>query len=319
MAYTLEPDESVREGILRCAREQLDTAVGALHDEIADDPVKAVHAARKALKKERSLLRLARGAMPPKQRRRENAALRSAGRDLSAARDAEAMIQTLKKLSERFTGQLPENAFIKASEPLQRERDAQRRQLVDSAVGPHAAQQLEANRTRIGDWTLRRGGWSALKPGLERSYRRGRRAMRDASRDRSVDGMHEWRKRAKDLWYQERLLAAVGGPALTGQAEDLHRLADLLGDDHDLGVLRRRLADVHAPVDIDGLLALIDHRRSELQTKAFGVGRRVYAERPREFIRRTRLSWEAGRKLSAALREQDPADLAHATRAGSVD
>jgi hypothetical protein len=46
-----------------------------------------VHNARKAIKKERSLLRLARGAMPSEQRRRENAALREAARRLSTARD----------------------------------------------------------------------------------------------------------------------------------------------------------------------------------------------------------------------------------------
>ena len=47
---------------------------------MSDDPVKAVHTARKAVKKERSLLRLARGAMSRKQRRRENHALRDAAR-----------------------------------------------------------------------------------------------------------------------------------------------------------------------------------------------------------------------------------------------
>lgn len=95
MAYRLEADESVRNAMLRCAGEQLDRAVSELSERISSDPVEAVHAARKAVKKERSLLRMARGSMPAKQRRRENAALREAAQGLSGARDAEAMIATL--------------------------------------------------------------------------------------------------------------------------------------------------------------------------------------------------------------------------------
>jgi hypothetical protein len=82
MAYRFEADEGVQEAIVRCAREQLDHAVSKLSEGVDDDPVGAVHSARKAVKKERSLLRLARGAMPPKQRRRENRALRDAARGL---------------------------------------------------------------------------------------------------------------------------------------------------------------------------------------------------------------------------------------------
>src|ERR1700690_3624886 len=99
MAYRFENDETVREGFARCAREQLDHAIGELSDHLTKDPVEAVHSARKALKKERSLLRLVRGSMPAPQRRRENRALRDAARALSATRDAAAMIDTLDQLA----------------------------------------------------------------------------------------------------------------------------------------------------------------------------------------------------------------------------
>src|ERR1700729_1894147 len=101
MAYRFEADEGVREAIVRCAREQLDDAVGELSEGIGEDPVRAVHSARKAVKKERSLLRLARGALPPKQRRRENSALRQAARGLSGAREADVMVETVAQLSDR--------------------------------------------------------------------------------------------------------------------------------------------------------------------------------------------------------------------------
>jgi CHAD domain-containing protein len=321
MSYKLEPDEGVRAGILRAAGEQLDAALHALNDEISDDPVKAVHAARKAVKKERSLLRLTRGALPAKRRRAENAALRRAARGLSDARDAEVMVQTLDQLSQRFAGQLPEHSFEAVREPLERDRDAHRAQLADSAQVPQAAGQLAGARVRIDGWQLSLGGWPALEPGLERAYQRGRWAMRDATRQRSAEQMHAWRKRVKDLWYHERFLATVGGPAVRGQTKDLHRLADVLGDHHDLGVLRRRLTDdpPHVAADVDGIIGLIGHREAELEAQALSLGSRIYAEKPAAFVGRMRSAWQAGRALQSGSGQPQPAELAQATRAHSTD
>ena len=320
MSYRIEANESAREALARTAREQLDTALHALHQELRDDPVRPVHTARKAVKKERSLLRLARAALPPKQRRAENAALRRAARGLSAARDAEVMVQTLDQLSRRFAGQLPESTFAAVREPLERERDAARSDLINSPRLPDATGQLVGARARIDAWQLQAGGWAALEPGLERSYRRGRSAMTKARRGRSSEEMHGWRKRVKDLWYQQRLLATVCGPAVAGQAKDLHRLADLLGDGHDLSVLRRRLTEDPPPVaaDVDAILGLIDHRQAELEGEALAIGARVYAEKPKAFLRRMRKSWRAGRAVNDRAGQPPPAQLAHATRVTST-
>lgn len=317
MAYRFEADEDVQEAIVRCAREQLDHAVGELSDGIGDDPVGAVHSARKAVKKERSLLRLARGAMSPRQRRHENRALREAARGLSGVRDADVMIETVTQLSDRFAGQLPESAFTEIADQLQRTRDAQRGQPAGLTLDTRAVQELAAVRLRIDDWQLTQNGWSAIESGLVRSYRDGRKAFAQAQREPSLDTFHEWRKRVKDLCYQERLLAPACGPATGGQAKDAHRLADVLGDDHDLGVLRDTLTRGHVDVavDLDAVVALIDHRRAELQTETVYIGNRVYAENPEAFRRRMRRSWKAGRAVARAPLELKPADLAQTTRA----
>jgi CHAD domain-containing protein len=317
VAYRLEVDEDVRAGILRCAQEQLDRAVRELSERIADDPVDAVHTARKAVKKERSLLRLVRGSMPPKQRRRENAALRAAARELSAARDAEAMIATLGLLADRYAGQVPETTFHEIRAQLERTRDEQRGQLVGSALGARAVQELGAVRLRAEEWRLRRDSWQAVQDGLARTYTDGRKAFARARSRRTADTLHAWRKRVKDLWYQERLLSAVGGPAVAGQAKEAHRVSDLLGDDHDLAVLRQALTtgQVQAPADLDAVVALIDHRRRELQSEAIVLGGRLYAEKPKAFMRRMRRYWKAGRARAAIERDQHPRELAEATRA----
>lgn len=63
MAYRLRPGEPVSDGLRRSAREQLDQAIDELSTRVGDDPVDAVHEARKALKKARSLLRLGRATL----------------------------------------------------------------------------------------------------------------------------------------------------------------------------------------------------------------------------------------------------------------
>jgi CHAD domain-containing protein len=316
MAYKFGADEPVRSAIVRCAREQLDRALSELSDGVDSDPAKAIHAARKAIKKERSLLRLARGAMPREQRRRENAALRQAARTLSAARDAEVMTASVSQLSERFAGQLPATAFDAIRAEFEARRSAHPGGGSASDVAERASRALSAVHSRVDDWQLRKGGRRALESGLLRSYRRGRQALTRARAGGEMDELHAWRKRVKDLWYQERLLAPVCGPTVRGHAKELDRLADLLGDDHDLALLRRELTRTHTDVavDLDSVVNLIDRRRTELQTEAIRIGERVYVETPKAFRRRMRGSWEAGRALAAMAQEQHPAQLAASTR-----
>jgi CHAD domain-containing protein len=297
MPYRIQTNEQVQDGLRRCGREQLDRAIAALTVDVSDDPVEAVHDARKALKQERSLLRLARGTIGSSVRRSENAALRHAAGRLSAARDAEVMLQALDELSERFAGQVPQTTFDAVRGRLEAERDPARERLLAPGPVGAVADELRAVRSRIDDWPLRRGGWKALAPGLGRAYERGRRSFRKAKAKPGVEALHEWRKRTKDIWYHLRLLKALSPAIVGGLADEAHGLSDLLGDDHDLALLREKLraggGDV--PVDVDGLIELIDHRREQLQAEAMQVGERLYAERPRAFRRRMHRYWKTTR------------------------
>lgn len=316
MAYKFGADEPVRRAIVRCATEQLDRAVLELSETVNTDPTSAVHAARKAIKKERSLLRLARGAMPRQQRDHENARLREIARTLSGMRDADVMIESTGRLSERFAGQLPATAWQTIRGHLEGRRSVERGTGSGRVADVSAVEGLTAVRAHVDDWQLSTRGWKALSSGLTRSYRRGRKALTRARASGEAEDLHAWRKRVKDLWYHQRLLAPTCGPIVRGHAKELDRLADLLGEDHDLAVLHDELAQENPPlaVDLDAVIKLIDHRREELQTEAVRIGERVYAEKPKAFLRRMRATWKAGRALARVPHEQDPAQLAAATR-----
>ena len=71
-------------------------------------------------------------------------------------------------------------------------------------------------------------------------------------------------------------------------ARRAHALSDLIGDDHDLAVLRAAARERNAtlaPGEPALLAGLIARRRGRLQRKALSRGRRVYARKPRKLAR----------------------------------
>lgn len=308
MAYELGYGETEEQALRRCAREQFDRAIAELTEGLESDPVTAVHDARKALKKVRSALRLARGGIASSERRAVNAAVRDAGRRLSAARDAEVMLQAVDGLSERYAGQLPKRTFNAVRRHFNAQATAARASLdqTDAVV-----EELKSLRVQVDEWRFRRSGWPAIGEGLQRSYKRGRRAHRRAERDPTTENLHEWRKRAKDLWYHVRLLEPVATPILRGHAEAAHELSDLLGDDHDLAVLRESLVAAGGSIrtDVDSVITLIDHRREQLQAQAMRAGARLYAEKPKAFVRRIRAYWKVWRSEPPPEEMSEPAQL----------
>jgi CHAD domain-containing protein len=159
-----------------------------------------------------------------------------------------------------------------------------------------AAAEIERGDREIDDWPLGENGFDLLRPGLKRAYERGRRRYRDACADPSDEALHEWRKRAKDLWYHLRLVRR-GWPEVVGAAADeAHELSDRLGDDHDLVVLTEYLDADDQPLtaeQLDHVRRLVAERRAELQEEAFAYGERLYAEKPKPFVKRMESYWEA--------------------------
>ena len=85
-------------------------------------------------------------------------------------------------------------------------------------------------------------------------------------------------------------------PGVVGEwADQAHQLADYLGDDHDLWVLReaarKKSNDFPVPADLDVLRALIDRRRTQLQDKAWLLGARLYEPKPQRLHARLGKYW----------------------------
>jgi CHAD domain-containing protein len=150
---------------------------------------------------------------------------------------------------------------------------------------------LHEARGRIDQWALERDSFDALHDGLERTYLRGRRDFRAARSDPTVEALHEWRKRVKDLWYQHTLLRALWPPVMQAVGGEAHELSNRLGDDHDLAMLADWVRE-HGAADPDFFEA-VERRRSELQDEAMALGERLYADKPGAYLRRLRRFWAA--------------------------
>jgi CHAD domain-containing protein len=221
-----------------------------------------IHGARKQLKRARATLRLLRPAIGDHLYRRENAAARDAARPLSMGRDEEVLQDTLDKLG----GAAPGLRIRKSA------REVHARQLGRIKAA------LKRSMKRARAWRLEADGWKCIAAGLRVTYRRGRRALRQARTNRATDALHEWRKQTKYVWHQLQVFTPVAIGPVGELADEFHHLADYLGDEHDLAILQERSKASGE------LKTLIDRRREELQDRAFALGERLYAEKAKAFV-----------------------------------
>lgn len=278
--YRLKRKEPAADGVKRVARGRIEHALEALGGE---DPVDAIHEARKDLKKLRSLVRLVRDELGDAVYRFENAHYRDIGRSLAGWRDADAMREALTGLRERH--ELDPKRFEEIEESVVGgERSAAGGD--QESARESATDAIVVAADRIERWPIAGEEWDLFEPGLRRSYRRGRNRFRDAAEALDDEGLHEWRKRVKDLWYHVRVLREADRKRLGELGDELHELSDHLGDDHDLAMLRERAIE-RTPdgEERDELIDLLDRRRGELQLEALSLGERLYDEKPKAFTR----------------------------------
>lgn len=298
-AYTLLESEPVGDGIRRIVLARVDNALAELRGDTESTPAEAIHEARKDMKKIRSAIRLVRDALGDDLYRRENQHYRDIGRELSGLRDAEVLVETLDALAERF-GPAQDERYAGLRGRFQQELEARREDGSQEREMASAAAALVAGRGRVETWPLEGDGWELIAPGIHRSYRRGRKRLREVEQRASDETLHEWRKRAKDLWYQLRLIQEAEPELIGTLAAQAHDLSDHLGDDHDLVLLReqaqRRSEDFGEAGDQRLLLELIDQRRGELQFAASSLGERIYSEKPKKFVKRLGRRWKLWRK-----------------------
>jgi CHAD domain-containing protein len=283
MSYELRPDETIGDGVQRIVCQQIE---GAIRASRAGQNGKGspVHETRKHLKKARAALRLACGEIGAELWRREDRSLAKVGRLISQVRDAEVRLETVRQLREFAKGK--KRSFHETEELLAFELDSF---LAAFSEWPEeASEQLKQILDRLRDWSLEDLDCEQLRKCVQKTYKRGRKTLQATLKKGSTKNLHTFRKRAKELWYQVRILRPLAPAVFKELNEELKTIGRYLGQVHDLAFVAQRLSSIgSARKEGDRILhALIAAREKELQRTALALGERFYAERPRRFARR---------------------------------
>lgn len=246
MAFAVDPDRPLG----RALRSVGKALAAAARDDlllVGEDPVAAVHDARREIRSARAVIKLVRISVGPKEYARQNGALRRAGRLLSSHRDAHVLGSAFNRLLGHDASLEDENTpRLRALLTAVGEGSGQALQLAAAA----ALAEVDAFDEGIARWP-RKGRVVEINvaTGFEQTLRRVRRATELAADEPTADALHTLRKRAKDAREQLRTLMPLA-PKRYGKLERRYTaLCSLLGEGCDQVVLAlacERLGTQHA-------------------------------------------------------------------------
>ena len=295
--------------------EQIDIAEEKLAAK--DDVPTAIHDARRCLKRLRSLVRLVRPALGEAAYRREAERVAGTGRLLSGERDVHVMRQTAAKLESRF-GPLPGGAG-KRLQALLAASTAAAQTNAGTDARRQALQRLRQTRKFFAGRALDGITFAPIAEGLERCYRKGRKAFRSAYRKPTDEAVHVWRKSVQQHWRHMQLVSRAWPEALSARAAEAKELSRLLGEDHDHAVLLAHIAQASgsqagAPnltaEDIAALTSLCRSCQAEIRALAEPHGARLFAEPADDLRERIEAYWSSACSLAQSAPPEEPAAAA---------
>ena len=298
MNFILIPEEDPSDSLRRIAAEQIEGAIAQLQRK--DDLNEGIHEARKHFKRIRALLRLARDALPAETYDSENQFFRDLGRQLSPVRDSAVYIETLDLIRNRYHAQLVDESFLRLRERMVSEHRAVRNEFTRDVQRQESLfHTLQGAQPRANDWRFYEGEFSLFRGGLRRIYGRGRAEKAAAFAQPTTERFHAWRKRVKYLWHHLQVLQPLWPAQIRVLVRDCDRLADRLGEEHDLAVLLETSA-VQAMMDTDSesanqLSKVVSRERERLRRAAIPLAQRIYVESAGRFVDRIEGYWLAYR------------------------
>lgn len=272
-------------------REQLVRAIaGGLSDTLEQfrartiEPARAVHDARKTIKRLRALLGLLRYDLGQTAFREGDRSLRAAGRALAPLREPSSQLESWDTLSAACS--LDSMADVRAV-LLVRCAMVLVPDGTERAIR-HVTATLGDVQTRLTGWPASADAASNISKGFRRTYAKACRAFRRARKGPTDNALHALRRWSKRHQYQLQFFEQQI-KAKSEHRSQVEGLSESLGEHHDLAVLRQSLErnarerSVRPKLSLDGLIAA---RQRELCDQCLAAAEKVFAERPRPAERR---------------------------------
>jgi CHAD domain-containing protein len=241
-----------------------------------------VHETRKEMKKVRAGLRLLRGALGKRNYHHLNQLVRDAAQPFTSARDAKILCEALDELASRAEIS-PNNAgMIMVRRILQQELQIGLGSLSESVLIEVTSKlrKVERELQNLPEASIKAG---LADSALKRARRKARKTFAIAKREPSNENLHEWRKQVKYHFNQLEFMQPIKPKRIGAIINRAHKLADFLGDDHDLALLQEKLTSPEQGInpswdskDGRSFMRTLTHRRAKLQHKAQRIGRKLY-------------------------------------------
>ncbi len=287
MDLEIKPDERVDRAVRRLVRAQLKDAIRAARDR-GQSSDERVHNVRTRLKRSRAAIALV-APRAGSDAKREDRRLRRAGRQLAKLRDLAVQARTFLELGAKSSADVPRELAAKLRYVGARLGAELPPEKVERALA-HSTRRLKRLRRKLPRWSVPHGR-RAASDGLTTTYRQARRALAAAVETPNPKRFHDLRKRVKALSYELRMLEGRLRGLHSLSATKVEKLADLLGDLHDLDVAYATVARHPSWFDNDAsaALALVDQRRKRLENEVLALARPIFAARTRDLRARLAL------------------------------
>lgn len=294
MAFRLKQGAPIAVEVRRIVLRQLELAISELHSVGDPQSDEAVHDARRRVKKIRAIIRLV-GPVLNGHGRTVDRDLSKVSRLLAPVADGQGVVETLEALAHRYGKTLPKPTIEAARVGVMRNSARADNEAEARGIVKIAAVALRQERRRVKQWKISGRGFSAIEPGLEDSYRRARRMMIHAWSKPRPSRFHSWRRCVKDHWFHVRLLEGRCGDHLLAHQRRIEALDGVLGEYHNVILLRNVLVKDTAlrREEVAHCLRVVARYRRVLRRHAETLGVRVFSEQPRRFVRRVHQLWRA--------------------------
>lgn len=270
MTETLRKHEDLT-GLPRLVRLEIADARQALD---GPDPQRAVHEARKAIKRARAIARLLR-AHDRETAGLMNAAARRAGHVLAEARDAD----SLEELARALAGETDDDAARAALSEIAGRAKADGARIDRQVAAEQAGRALDAMDRALAGLPPLHDPEPAVARDVARTWRRAVKRLDEARTAPDGPHLHELRKRAQDWRYQATALKHVWPGDVKRRKAKTDALVEVLGLHHDLTRLARRLdslAEAAAARD------LVEARCDTLAAEALQRAEAIFGRKPKK-------------------------------------
>jgi len=249
---------------------------------------RAVHIARRKLKRARALYRLFAPAIPDL-RRKENGRLRQIARSLSGLRDAATLLESIETLQDATVSDEEMHALDHAWTALSQRHERQANTFLasqaelmrDAADGCREAAD-QAARIDFDDRPAKAA--RIVAKAWKKTFKRAASAMDACQAGGEGESYHALRKATQTYWMHLSLLRDLWPSTIEMKRTAAKQLADILGQENDLSVLTAAL-DAEAGLFADGetlshLLAIIIRQQQTLRRQALDAAEVLFADGP---------------------------------------